>query len=283
MKRSWTLLIALFSIAAVAQSPKSCCEVAGSGSNAKFVALADDADFRDQHQEPRATQLGAVKGQIVTYPAAGGEAQAYYLKSENNSNKWLLVFHEWWGLNDQVKGEAAKLQSDLGAVNVLCLDLYDGKMATTREAAGQLMQNASADRIMAMIQGAQEYIGSDAKVATIGWCFGGGWSLQAAIALGESTEGCVMYYGMPETDAERLAKLDSDVLGIFAGRDQWINAEVVAEFKANAAKADIGLEVHVYDADHAFANPTNTIYDEEATEAAYALTLDYLRQRLMNY
>lgn len=282
MKRAvLTVAFSILTLCGYSQGPKSCCAAPGADANAKFVALADDVSFRDQHQEPLNSSDILSSGSMITYRAAGGEAHAYYIKAKSKTNKWLLVFHEWWGLNDQIKEEAQKLQEDLGAVNVLCLDLYDGKVATTRDAAGQLMQNADAERIMAIITGASEYVGDDAQIATVGWCFGGGWSLQAAIEMGKKTNGCVLYYGMPESDPKRLAKLESDVLGIFAGRDQWINGEVVDNFKSTAKKAGVQVDVHVFDADHAFANPTNSIYDQTATEEAYSITLSYLADRLM--
>lgn len=281
MKPLFIAMLLISALSVSAQNQKACCSAKGSESNAKFVALASDADFRSQHQEPRNTEMSAVQGEVVTFPAAGGDAHAFYLKPEGDTDKWLWVFHEWWGLNDQIKEEAQRLQKDLGNVHVLCLDLYDGKIATTRDAAGKLMQSADAERITAIITGAEQFIGDDAHIATIGWCFGGGWSLQAAIELGDNTEGCVMYYGMPEENAERLYQLNSDVLGIFASRDQWINAEVVSGFEETAKQAGVELTVQIFDADHAFANPTNSIYDEAATEQAYAMTLEYLSQRLM--
>ena len=111
-----------------------------------------------------------------------------------------MVYQEWWGLNDHIKQEAAKLHKDLGDVNVLAVDMYDGKVGTTREEAGKLMQSASKDRLTAIQKGAIGYAGKDARIASIGWCFGGMLSLQSAILEQSKSVGCVMYYGSPEKD-----------------------------------------------------------------------------------
>jgi carboxymethylenebutenolidase len=202
------------------------------------------------------------------------------MKAKKPTNNWLFVIHEWWGLNDFVKHESEKIYNDLGDVNVLDLDLYDGKVAATREDAGKYMQAVKEDRAQAIIKGALAYVGPNAHIATIGWCFGGGWSLQASILAGKQDVACVMYYGMPEQDVNKLKALHADVLGNFANKDGWINPKVVATFEENMKAAGKKLEVHQYDADHGFANPSNPIYDSAATKDAYEHTIAFLKPRL---
>jgi carboxymethylenebutenolidase len=79
--------------------------------------------------------------------------------------------------------------------------------------------------------------GPKAHIATIGWCFGGGWSLQTSLLAGKKAVACVMYYGMPEQDVNKLKTLNADVLGNFANKDQWINPKVVAKFDADMKAA----------------------------------------------
>jgi len=88
----------------------------------------------------------------------------------------------WWGLNDYIQEEAEKLQKDLKNVNVLALDLYDSKVATTRDDAMKYVGEAKQERVRAVINGAFDYVGAKAQMGTIGWCYGGGWSLQTADA-----------------------------------------------------------------------------------------------------
>lgn len=248
--------------------------------NDSFTAMANDKDFVEAHELPASVQV-EMKGAWITYEAEGGDARGYEVLAETETDKWLLVFHEWWGLNDNIIREADEWAEELG-VNVLAIDMYDGKIGTTREAAGELMQQADADRIQAIIEGAFEHIGEEAHVGTIGWCFGGGWSLQTALIGNDQVDACVMYYGMPEKDVDRLSTLNAPVLGIFASQDQWINKEVVSEFEENMKAAEKDLTVHSYDAAHAFANPSNEdVYNEEAAVDAREKSLNFFRENLL--
>jgi carboxymethylenebutenolidase len=247
----------------------------------QFAMLASSPTFRMAHKNPLPVRFQSAVGTSITYKTADGkESTAWLLKAKKATNNYILVIHEWWGLNDFVKRESEKIYNDLGNVNIIDLDLYDGKVATTREDAGKFMQAVSEDRAKAIINGAIAYTGANAHIATIGWCFGGGWSLQTSILAGKKAVGCVMYYGMPEQDVNRLKTLNADVLGNFANKDQWINPKVVAKFDADMKKAGKKVYLHQYDADHGFANPSNPIYDSNATKDAYANTITFLKARL---
>ena len=233
------------------------------------------------HKNPLKIHFQSSIGKAITYKTADGkDADAYELKAKNPTRNYILVIHEYWGLNDFVKKESEKIYNDLGNVNIIDLDLYDGKVATTREDAGKYMQAVKEDRAKAIIQGAIAYAGPKAHIATIGWCFGGGWSLQTALLAGKQAVGCVMYYGMPEQDINRLKTLNCDVLGNFANQDKWINPKVVAKFDSSMKVAGKKLYLHQYDADHAFANPSNPIYNSAATKDAYDHTIEFLKARM---
>ncbi|MBS1530055.1 MAG: dienelactone hydrolase family protein [Bacteroidetes bacterium] len=279
MKKILSLALLLFcGLGAFCQSKMACC---AKSATQQFAMLASDKKFVMLHPNPRAYHFQSDIGKAITYTTADGKtANAFEFKAKKYTNNWLLVVHEWWGLNDFVKHESEKLYNDLGDVNVLDLDLYDGKVATTREDAGKLMQTVTDTRAQAIINGALAYVGPKARIATIGWCFGGGWSLQASLLAGKQDIACVMYYGMPEKDVNRLKTLNGDVLGNFANKDGFITPKVVAQFSADMKSAGKKLELHQYDADHGFANPSNPIYNSEATKDAYAHTLAFLKARL---
>src|ERR1700761_2305684 len=247
----------------------------------QFAMLASSKKFVLSHSAPKPFHFQSSIGKPVTYKTPdGATSTAYELKAKTPTNNYLLVVHEYWGLNDYIKKESERLYNDLGNVNVIALDLYDGKVATTREDAGKFMQAVKEDRAQAIIKGAIEYAGPKARIATIGWCFGGGWSLQASILAGKQDVACVMYYGMPEKDVNRLKMLNADVLGNFGNKDQWINPKVVAQFDADMKAAGKKLYLHQFDADHAFANPSSPNNNSEAAKQAYAFTLEYLKPRL---
>jgi carboxymethylenebutenolidase len=245
---------------------------------AEFAKFASDADFRAAHQPDFLRHYEAVGG-MVEFPVAGGaNGKAYVVKAANETTKYLMIFHEWWGLNNNTKREADEWSKELN-INVIAVDLYDGKEATTPDEAGKLMQANDAKRASAIIKGAAKYCGKKATFRTLGWCFGGGWSLQAALQLKKKAKACVMYYGMPEKDVNLLKKLQCNVTFIHASKDQWINDRVVEEFEKNMQAAGKGLAVHRYDADHAFANPTSPRYHEASAKASRQAVKEFLTKK----
>jgi carboxymethylenebutenolidase len=245
-----------------------------------FAMLTTDKQFVSGHESPRPYVHVSAVGKMITFKTPDGTTgRGYELKPAKKSNKYLFVFQEWWGLNDHIKKEAESYFNDLGEVNVIALDLYDGKVATSSEEAVKLVQAVKPERAEAIIKGAQEYAGKKAEIATIGWCFGGSWALQSAIITGKQTVGCVMFYGMPEKNVERLKTLNSDVLGFFAGQEKNINPEVVKEFEANMKAAGKKIRTRIYDAEHAFANPSNPNYHQKFAAETHRLAASYLRDR----
>ncbi len=244
---------------------------------AQFV---DDPEFIKLHPSPLTINFQGA-GEMITFEAADGEsANAYFLKSKKaNSDKWLFVYQEWWGLNDQIKQQADVFFNDLNQdVNVIALDMYDGKVTSNPQDAGQLMRSAEEARLEAIVKGAQKFAGADAKIANVGWCFGGGWSLKSALLVGDQNIGSVMYYGMPVQDVDRLKNLNSDVLGLFA-TEEYISKEVIEEFAGNMDKAGKDLTYKIFPAAHGFANPSNPRHDKEATAEAYEMALGYLKEK----
>ncbi|HEY9886209.1 MAG TPA: dienelactone hydrolase family protein, partial [Vampirovibrionales bacterium] len=192
-------------------------------STQKFAEISKEEGFAEKHSEPKLIHAENGGG-MISFPVKGGEdASAYQVINKDSTNKYLFVIHEWWGLNNHIKNEADVWFEKLANVNVLALDLYDGKVATTREDAQEFMSSVNEERIISIIDAAIETLPKDAELATIGWCFGGGWSLRAAIQAGDKTTACVMYYGMPVKDEELLKSLNAEVLFIYGTQDEWIN------------------------------------------------------------
>ncbi len=272
------LFFAIFTLPpAHAQMP--CCN---SSAPQQFAALGSEPAFKQLHPRPKPANYTAA-GTIVSFSTPDGkQGRAFMLSARVPSNKYLFIFHEWWGLNDNIRQEAKKYFDDLNGVNVMAIDLYDGKTADNAEQAKNLMQQASDERIRNIIKGAIDYCGSSANIGSLGWCYGGAWSLQAAIMLGDKADGCVMFYGMPEQDVNQLKKLRTPVLGIFALNDPWISPEVVEEFRVKMKEADRSLELIHFEANHAFANPSNENYHRVAAGKAYSAALSFLRGHLNN-
>ena len=252
-------------------------EAADSSDMAQF---ADDDKFKGAHETPMELKFEGT-GQMIEFDTPDGQkGSAYALMAAEPTNNYLFVIHEWWGLNDHIKAEAERLFGYLGNTNVMALDLYDGKVATDPDKAGEFMQSIKEERARAIIQGAINKAGEGARIGTIGWCFGGGWSLKSSIMAGDKGVACVIYYGMPVQNAKEIAPLKAPILGIFAKQDEWITPEVAQKFENLAKATGKSVETHIYDADHAFANPSSPRYNEEAAQQANQVAWAFLKERL---
>ncbi|MEM7161765.1 MAG: dienelactone hydrolase family protein [Bacteroidota bacterium] len=279
-----SILIGLFSFFLILPSPeerKIYPEVEFCHPADSFANLASDPDFLVAHFLPESLVGFEPNGKMIQLSVEEGkDANAYILKADQKSEKWLFVIHEWWGLNDHIKKESEKYFNALGDFNVLALDLYDGKVATDRKKAAEYMQSCSKERAEAIIKSAYEFAGENAAIGSIGWCFGGGWSLQTGIIGKERAQASIIYYGMPEKDPDRLAQLEASVLGIFAKQEKWITPEIVGDFEEQMNALNKSIEVHMYDAQHAFANPSRPSYEKEYADEAFALSLNFLKEKV---
>ncbi len=244
-----------------------------------MAAFALDPAFQALHPSPQPLDFDAM-GENVRFPAPDGqEAGGYLIKANKKSKKWLFVYQEWWGLNDHIKQQADIFYKDLGGeVNVLALDMYDGKVTTSPQEAGQIMSGVKQERLESIIKGASAFAGKKAKIANVGWCFGGGLSLQSALLNGKKSVGSVIYYGMPVRDVEKLKTLKCDVLGLFATEER-ISKQIIEEFAANMKTAGKKLEYKIFNGVHGFANPSNPKHDPVLSKEAYDMALTYLKAR----
>ena len=234
--------------------------------------------FANLHISPMNVNPTDLAGTMIQFDAAdGNKANAYFIPAKKKSNKWLIVIQEWWGLNDNIKMEADQYFKDLGDMNVIAVDMYDGKVAATPDSAMKLMRGADMNRMTAIIQGAIKHAGSKASIYSVGWCFGGMWSLQTAILAGPQAKGSVMYYGRPETNMEKLKSIQCDIIGFFGNKDQAPSPAMVDAFEQNMKEAGKNLNVNRYDAGHGFANPSNPSFNAAAKTDAYAKAISFLK------
>jgi len=239
---------------------------------------ASTTAFAALHPTPVVVNPENLLGKMTEFEAADGKsANAYFIPAKKKSKKWLIVIQEWWGLNDNIKMEADKYYTALGDINVIAVDMYDGKVAATPDSAMKLMRGADMARMTAIIQGAIKYAGSKASIYSVGWCFGGMWSLQTAILAGPQAKGTVMYYGRPETNMDKLKSIQCDIIGFFGNLDQSPSPAMVNDFEKNMKEAGKNLAVNRYEAGHGFANPSNPSFNATATADAYTKAIAFLK------
>ncbi len=203
----------------------------------------------------------AADSKTVSYKSGDETVQGMlYTPSGKGPFPAIIVIHEWWGLNDWVKEQAGKL-SDQGYV-ALAIDLYRGKVATTPDQAHEIMRGVPEDRAKRDLGAAFDFLQSQPnikkdRIGAIGWCMGGGYSLD--VALQEPTLAAdVINYGHLATDTQALAKINSAILGLFGAQDQGIPADDVRKFETTMKQLGKKIEIKIYDdAGHAFENPNN--------------------------
>ena len=192
----------------------------------------------------------------------------------------IIVIHEWWGLNDNVRAMADRLAGE-GYI-VLAVDLFNGSVTENREQARQQMLKVveNSEAANENLRQAYEFVQSSAgapRIGSLGWCFGGGWSLNAAMLFPDELDAAVIYYGQVTDDEERLRPISTPILGLFGAQDQGIPVASVRRFETALERLRKNYTIHVYDgADHAFANPTGNAYNAEAAEDAWEKTLEFL-------
>ena len=245
----------------------------------------DDAPVASPAVQP--VPPGSVESREIGYGAVKGQAlKGYFVRPAGAAEglPGVIVFHEWWGLNDNIRTMADRLAAQ--GYQVLAADLYGGRSAGTPDLAENLMQQALDDgpAIDANIEAAYAWLRDTAKagrIGTLGWCFGGSMSFEAAQQLGGRSSATVIYYGFVNDHADALAKMKAPVLGLFGGRDGGIPVPTVQAFKKGLEARGQHPLVHVYpDAGHAFANPSGKNYRKDDAEDAWKRTLDFLGQYL---
>lgn len=227
--------------------------------------VAEEVVYADIDGQP-------VRGWLAR-PAAGGEGLPA-----------IIVIHEWWGLNENIRQMTERLAGE-GYV-ALAVDLYRGERAEVPREAMRLSQGLAQDmgpadenlrqayRYLEQVQGAP-------RIASIGWCLGGRWTLRTALLFPEELSAAVIYYGSVRAEREELAELQMPVLGIFAELDRVVPVAQVETFREQMQSLGKHVDIRIYPGvDHAFANPSGGEYDAAAAEEAWGLTVEFLARTL---
>jgi carboxymethylenebutenolidase len=219
-----------------------------------------------------------VSGERVAY---GSNSFGYFARPETEGvYPGVVMIHEWWGLNDHIREMARTLAGE--GYQVLAVDLYGGRVAATTSEAMELRNSVTKEETTVNLRDAVRFLREKeaTKIASFGWCYGGGKSLELALS-GEKLDATIIYYGTLSTSTSELARINWPVLGIFGDKDRSISVETVNEFDRALDGLGITNDIHVYPGvGHAFANPSGANFAPNETKDAWAKTLEFLGTNL---
>lgn len=213
---------------------------------------------------------------VAYFPGRNG---LYARPEAPGSYPGIVMIHEWWGLNETMRNTAKELAGQ--GYQVLAVDMF-GTVATTQDDArkqtGSFDQASGKENMRAAVAYLRNH--GAKKIASLGWCFGGGQSLQLALS-GEPLDATIIYYGNVSTDMEKLSVIKWPILGLFAGEDRGIPPAMVNEFRDMLNELGIENSITIYPGvGHAFANPSGQSYAPNETMDAWKKTLAFLEKNL---
>ena len=218
--------------------------------------------------------------EILSFNTANGGTTAFVASPDAPTSKAVIIIHEWWGLNDHIRDIAGRYSEE--GFLAIAPDLYRGRLATTSDEAGALMNGLAIedglDTISNAIGAASEQFGIS-HFGITGFCMGGTFSLRAACEV-EGLSACAAFYGdLPLEDI--LQTLTVPTLFISGIRDAWINPEKVAQLEDIAERHELPVTSLKYEADHAFFNDTRPeVYNATAAADAWALVTGFFNDKL---
>lgn len=274
----------------------SACDPGGSRTTATDTQAGRDTvdamsrehagDSTQPSEAARIEPAQSVDSETLAYADVNDELVYGYLAYPSGVTEPLpaiVMIHEWWGLNDNIRAMANRLAAE--GYMVLAVDLYGGETATSAGAARvkmlQVVENPGSAR--ENLRQAVDFlkIAGAPGIASLGWCFGGGWSLNTAMLFPGKLDATVIYYGQVTADDDKLAAIDAPLLGLFGAVDRGITVESVNAFEAALQRLRKEYEIHIYPGvGHAFANPTGNNYNREVAEDAWRRTLEFLAENL---
>ena len=195
----------------------------------------------------------------------------------------LVVVHEWWGLNDNMRTATRRLAGE--GYRALAVDLYADSTAQTPKRAQALMKQATStpEALMANLRAAHDHLQPNgaSRVGVLGWCFGGGMTFRALADRPAAFDVAVPYYGTPAPlTAAVLQNLETPVLAHFGRKDNVVPPKQVEALRARLADTEADVQIYEYDAGHAFANPSGKNYNAAAARNAWDRTTTVLQEHL---
>jgi len=244
----------------------------------------EDAPLEAEQAVPLPEEIVAAQGPVSLTTQGERPVSGFFAWPETTLEgakvPTLLLIHDWLGVSDEVKAVAVACAAQGYAT--LAVDLYEGVVPNDTAAAGFAMRNVvqdvAIDTLVSWVEWLRGHELSNGRVGICGWSSGAGWAL--ALSSVASVDATVLYYGGVGKAADQLTSLSGPTLGHFGRNDVFVNEVMVADFEQAMADADKPLTLHIYDADHGFANSASVRYDEQDAKLAWARSLAFFESHL---
>lgn len=194
----------------------------------------------------------------------------------------IIVVHEWWGINDDIRRLLGRFAAE--GIAALAVDLYAGRSTTDPMEALQLSNDLRTPRAVEIIAGGADALAaharSNGKVAVTGFCLGGAMTLAAACNV-DTLRAAVPFYGTPKDEHANGWAAKCPILGHYAKNDGFVSIERARLIAETVNAAGGSFELHEYDAGHAFMREADpTAYHEPSAQLAWERTIAFLKKHL---
>ena len=200
------------------------------------------------------TATAAVQTKEIEYEHDGTKLKGVlaYDDAVKEKRPAVLVFHEWWGLNDYAKMRAKQL-AEMGYV-AFAADMYGtGKVTEHPKEAGKMAQEVRMNQAawlgraraaLAVLQ-AQDHVDKD-NIAAIGYCFGGSTALVLAYSGAPIKAVSTFHAALPTPTAEQAKAIKARLLINHGADDTFVTKESIDKFKAALDEAGVKYKFESY-------------------------------------
>lgn len=218
---------------------------------------------------------------MTTFTRPDGERRGGYLARPTgaSSGAALVIAHELWGVDTNIRSLADRCAA-LGHV-AFVPDLFQGKLPRdVPEGLSVMAATDMTDTVTQDLAGATALLATEGlRVGVFGLCYGGALAIAAGATLPD-LEAAICFYGVPDLTAFDATRIRAPLQCHFAGRDNWCTAEKVDELEQRLKAGNVDYELHRYDADHAFMNPSGPGYSAETSAIAWQRACRFIDRRL---
>jgi carboxymethylenebutenolidase len=230
--------------------------------------------------------MAVVRTSNVDLKVNGDGAYAFVAQPDDDTrHPGVVLIQEWWGIEPHIRDLAQKLAAEGFVVAVP--DLYHGKIATEPNDAQRMtmMIRGNVDRAAKEIIGALNTLKAmpnvePKKLGLIGFCIGGFMAYVVASRYPDLGAVVAFYGAGYDPTPEEVAKINAPVLAFYGSKDQSVPPDQIKKIQQLYKAAGKGLTVKIYDAGHAFINPSHGMGNEKAAAEAWPLAVNFLKQHL---